>query len=127
MTTFSSPGDEYRPSQFQSSNRNILFFHTIKTTFFETLKMIDSKKVVFIDHTESNYFSIHFPKNQQNCWFFMYFDEKISKKVKTIAPLNIPIFWYFHFCNGCNLRIFWCCWFSLLFQPFLSNFDKKSS
>ena len=44
-----------------------MFFHTIKTTFFETLKMVDAKKVVFIDHTESNYFSIHFPKNQQIC------------------------------------------------------------
>ena len=82
MTTFSSPGDEYRPSKFQCNNRNILFFHTIKIIFFETLKMVDSKKVVFIDHTESNYFSKHFPKNQHNCWLFTYFDAKLSKTVK---------------------------------------------
>ena len=67
MATLSSSGDDYRPTKFQFNNGNILFFHTIKTTFFETLKMVDSKKVVFIDHTESNYFSKHFPKSQQNC------------------------------------------------------------
>ena len=65
MATLSSSGDDYRPIKNPFNNQKKLFFHIIKTTFFETLKMVDSKKVVFIDHTESNYFSIRFPKNQQ--------------------------------------------------------------
>ena len=68
-----------------------------------------------------------FSKKSTKLLIFYVFWCKIIKNSDKTSPWNIPIFWYFHFCNSSNIRIFWCCWFPLLFQPFLSNFHKKSS
>ena len=79
MATLTSSGDDYRPIKHSFNDRFFFVFPYYKNNFFGN---VGSKKVVFIDHTESNYVSIHFPENQQNYVFFMHFDETLSKKVK---------------------------------------------
>ena len=79
MAALSSSGDDYRPIKHSFNNRICFVFLYYKNNLFWN---VVSKKVVFIAHTESNYFSKHFPKSQQNCWFFTYFDAKLSKTVK---------------------------------------------
>ena len=79
MATLSSSGDDYRPIKNPFNNQKKNVFPYYKNNLFGD---VGSKNVVFIDHTESNYFPIRFPKNQQICWFFVYFDENLSTKVK---------------------------------------------
>ena len=79
MATLSSSGDDYGPikNPFNNQKKNVFLYY--KNNLFGD---VGSTKVVFIDHTESNYFPIRFPKNQQICLFFVYFDENLSTKVK---------------------------------------------